>query len=68
MFRSSKFVISVLGLAVTLLTAMTGHMDANVLGCITVICGGHATANMMITRKALNEGAPDPSAPPQPRG
>lgn len=56
----SKFVLALIGLGVTLWTALAGKMDANVLGCITVIIGGYMGANTAITRKALDTGAPTP--------
>jgi hypothetical protein len=56
MHKSSKFVMGVAGLLVTLVTALAGKMDANVMGCVVAICGGFMGANAAITRKALQEG------------
>lgn len=65
MLKSSKFVISLLGLLVTTLTALTSHMDANVMACVVAICGGFAAANTLITRKSLE---PDSKPSPPPAG
>lgn len=65
MFKSSKFIISLLGLIVTTLTALTSHMDANVMACVVAICGGFAAANTIITKKALE---PDSKSTPPPAG
>lgn len=65
MLKSSKFVISLLGLLVTTLTAITKTMDANVMACVIAICGGFAAANTIITKKALE---PDSKSTPPPAG
>lgn len=65
MLKSSKFIIALVGLAVTLATALAGKMDGNVMGCVSVICGGFMGANAMITRKSLE---PDSKASPPPAG
>ena len=53
----SKFFLGLVGLGVTLWTALAGKMDGNVMGCVVAIVGGYMGANAAITRKALATGA-----------
>jgi len=46
------------GLAVTVITALTGHMDSNVALCISVTVGGFMGSNAVVTKAAIEATPP----------
>lgn len=52
------------GVAVILLTALTGHMDGNVALSLSVVVGGFYGGNSYVSGKALAVGKPDPERAP----
>jgi hypothetical protein len=51
--NSTKFVVSLVGLGVTLWVTLAGKMDGDVTMALAIVVGGYFGANGFITGKAL---------------
>jgi hypothetical protein len=63
--KQTKFIACVLGIAVTVVTALTGKMSGDVTTALAIVIGGYYTGNSYVTGKALSNGKHAPNGEQQ---